>query len=183
MNTNTKFEEAQAVSPVVIEQVFAEKPGGGRVSNPDFEVKQGTAVYQDGTMYKPIKAYRVAESAADDATEVKVVKGSGVKVGDFVGTGKKAVAVDAVAYGADNDTITLHATLGVELKKGAVLYQAKSAGTSAVPVGEPKYIVGNDVPANEGDYAVRLVNGCNLRKETAPVAPEVVALMKSVELV
>ena len=47
----------------------------------------------------------------------------------------------------------------------------------------PKYILGTAVTAGQGDMEVKLVNGANIRKETAMVADEVVALMKSIEKV
>jgi hypothetical protein len=39
------------------------------------------------------------------------------------------------------------------------------------------------VPANKGDYPVRLINGANLRKETAVASAEVVALLPTIKLV
>ena len=73
-------------SPVVFEQVFAEKPGGGVVPEPSYDLMQGTAVGAEG---KPIKAYRLAKAvAAADAT-IQIQKGSGVEVGDIIGHGKK----------------------------------------------------------------------------------------------
>lgn len=182
MNVNTKFNEAPKAAPVVIEQVYAEKPGGGRVVSEDYEIKQGTAVYADGTKFKAIKSARlVANAAAEDAT-VKVAKGSGIKANEFVGTAKKSVKVTAVDN-SNEDYDVLTVSLGVQLKAGDVLYQAGSASTTATPLATPIYVVGNDVPANAGDVAVRLINGANLRKETAPIAPEVAALIPTINLV
>ena len=186
MNIKTvKQEPGNVAAPVVIEQVFAEKPGGGMVAGQAFEVKQGTAVYQqtNSNLFVPIKAYKLYAAVTSDDTTIKLEKGSGVATGDAIATGKKAVACTAVdttneAY----DLVTV--TMGVALAKGATLYQAKSASaSSAAPVGTPVYVVGNDVPANCGDQPVRLINGANLRKETAPVAAEVVALIPTINLV
>lgn len=181
---NVKIEEAQTVAPVVIEQVFAEKPGGGLVANPEYEVKQGTAVYADGTKFKPIKGYRLYKANTAEDTTMQIMKGSGIKQGDVLGYGKKSVAAGAVdTSNPDYDVVTI--TFGTAIPKGACLYEAASvSATTAKPKGEaPLYIVGNDVPAGEGDQPVRLINGANIRKETAPVAPEVVALMKNINLV
>ena len=60
---------------------------------------------------------------------------------------------------------------------------AKSAGTSATPIYTPEYVIGNVVPANSGDYPVRLINGANLRKETAMISAEVVAMLPTIKLV
>ena len=68
--------------------------------------------------------------------------------------------------------------MGVEIAIGTVLYQAKAASAdSAEPIYQPAYILGSPAYA-EGDQEVRLINGANLRKETAPISEEVVAMMK-----
>ena len=59
----------------------------------------------------------------------------------------------------------------------------KSILSRATLAGVPVYLVGDDVPANSGDFMVKLVNGANIRKETAPVADEVVAQMKGISKV
>lgn len=167
-------------SPVVFEQVFAEKPGGGVVPEPSYDLMQGTAVGAEG---KPIKAYRLAKAvAAADAT-IQIQKGSGVEVGDIIGHGKKAVACTNVdTSNPSYDVVTV--TLGVAIDNDTVLYQAKAASDSAAePIYNPVYVVGTEVYAGMGDQEVRLVNGANLRKETAPIAKEVVAMMKSIQLV
>lgn len=184
MKVNTTFLDAPKTAPVVIEQVFAEKPGGGLIANPDYEVKQGTAVYADGTKFKPIKGYILNKANLEGDTTLQIVKGSGVKVGDALGYGKKAVAVTAVdTTNEEYDVATV--TMGVAIPKGACLYEAASASASAAkPKSErPLYVVGNDVPAGKGDFPVRLINGANLRKETAPIAPEVAALIPTINLV
>lgn len=183
MKVNTKYEAAPSAAPVVIEQVWAEKPGGGIISNPANVVKQGSAVAADGNRFKAIKAYVLVKAVQASDETIQIAKGSGVVNGDVIGHGKKAVACTAVDTSNEAyDSVTV--TLGVDIAKGVALYEAKAASANAAaPKDAPVYIVGNDVPAGEGDYAVRLINGCNLRKETAPVAEEIVALMKGVNLV
>lgn len=183
MKVNTSFTAPAPVDPVVLEQVYAEKPGGGRVANPSYEIKQGTAVYQDGTMFKPIKAYRLVKAVATGDTTIEIAKGSGVAVGDVIAHGKKGVACTAVNTSNDTkDVVTV--TLGVNIANDTVLYQAAAASDSAAaPKGTPIYVVGNDVPAGKGDFPVRLINGANLRKETAPIAAEVAALIPTINLV
>ena len=104
-------------------------------------------------------------------------------VGDVIATGKKGVACTAVdTSNAAYDVVTV--SLGTVLAAGTVLYQAAAASASAAaPIYTPLFVTGAEVPANSGDVPTRLVNGANLRKATANVAAEVVALMKSVELV
>lgn len=183
MDVNFKFQNATTPEPVRIEQVWAEKPGGGIVANPTFDVPATTAVgYNAEGHLVPIKAYRVVEAANSEATTIKIAKGSGVVTGDVIATGKKGVKCTAVnTANADYDVVTV--TLGVEVAAGAVLYQAATAGTSVTPAVTPIYVTGNTIYANEGDQAVRLINGANLRKETANVSAEVVALMSNINLV
>lgn len=183
MDVKFKFQNAAKVDPVRIEQVLAEKPGGGVVANPSYEVAPTTAVGEVDGKFVPIKAYRLAGAVVVADTTIKVEKGSGVAVGDFIGHGKKAVAVTAVdSTNPDYDIVT--AKLGVEIAADTVLYQAKEAhATEAVPVLTPKYVTGNRIPEGEGDFLVRLINGANLRKETACVADEVSDLLPLITLV
>ncbi len=185
MNRNFKFNPAEAADPIYFEQVFAEKPGGGLLANPDFDVPKSVAVGKnDSGLYAPIKAYRLVEAAAADATTIKIAKGSGVKEGDVLATGKKGVACTGVDTTTSDDYDVVTVALGVAITAGKVLYEAKAASaTAAKPKYTPEYILGTYVPANEGDFEVRLINGANLRKETANVADEVVELMKSIALV
>lgn len=179
---NVRYEDAAKFAPVVFEQVWGEKPGGGLIANPEYEVKQGTAVYADGSKFKPIKGYRLAKNHNGENASIFIEKGSGVAVGDVIGYGTKSAAVQLIVEHADMDEVQVN--VSEMMLKGRVLYQAQAPSTSAAkPIGNPVYIVGNDVPAGEGDQPVRLINGANLRKETAPVAPEVVALMKNINLV
>lgn len=183
MEVNFKFKDAAKVDPIRIEQVIAEKPGGGLVENPQFEIAPTTAVGEKNGKFVPIKAYRLVGAVAAADTTIKVEKGSGVAVGDIIAHGKKGVACTAVdTTPADHDLVTV--TLGVEIANDTVLYQAKAADASkAEPIYTPVYVTGNRVPANEGDFPVRLINGANLRKETACIASEVAALLPLITLV
>lgn len=184
MEVKFSHTEAPAPKPIVFEQIFAEKPGGGLLANHTFDVKEGMAVglNADGK-YQAIKAAILYEDAASSATTIKVRKLSGVVANDFLATGKKAVKVTKVVDTDPNyDVLTI--SLGADLKVGNVLYQAAAASDSAAETAvAPVYLVGDDVPANSGDFMVKLVNGANIRKETAPVADEVVAQMKGISKV
>ena len=155
--------------PVVFEQVFAEKPAGGVIPNPAHDIMPGTALDASG---KPIKAYRLTKAVGSSDTTIQIEKGSGIASGDIIGHGKKAVASTKVDTSNPNYDI------------GTVLYQAKAASAdSAEPIYQPAYILGSPAYAGEGDQEVRLINGANLRKETAPISEEVVAMMKNISLV
>ena len=184
MDKNFIYTSPDASTPVVFEQIFAEKPGGGLLANLAYDLKAGTAVGLSSGAYAPIKGYRLTKAVAAEDTTIEIAKGSGVAVGDAIATAKKAVLATAV----DTTTSTTHdivtVTLGVIVAIDTVLYQAAGASaSSAVPVHTPAYVVGNNVTGGEGDKLVKLVNGANLRKETAPISTEIVALLNNINLV
>lgn len=183
MEVNFRHQDPAKVEPIYIEQVFAEKTGGGLVENPSFDAPPTTAVGEKNGKFVLIKGYRLAGAVTKADTTINIAKGSGIAVGDVIGIGKKAVACTAVdASAEDKDVVTV--TLGVDIDAGTVLYQAKAADASAAePIYTPVYVTGNRLKANEGDQPVRLINGANLRKETANVASEVAALLPMIALV
>lgn len=183
MEVGFKYNEPRKDNPVYIEQVFAEKPGGGIVANPSFDVPPTTAVGEVDGKLKVIKAYRVVETIGSSDTSFKIAKGSGIERGDIIGVGSKGVASTKVDTTTSEDYDVVTATLGVAVAAGTVLYQALSAGDSAKPIATPKYVTGNWIYANEGDQRVRLINGANLRKETANIANEVAVLLPTIQLV
>ena len=186
MEVKFSHTEAPAPKPIVFEQIFAEKPGGGLLANHTFDVKEGMAVVLVNGKYQAIKAAIIYEDAESGATTIKVKKGSGIVVNDILAIGNKAAKVTKVTSTESiYDVLTI--TLGVAVKAGNVLYQATAVAdgttTQAALAGVPVYLVGDDVPANSGDFMVKLVNGANVRKETALVADEVVAQMKGISKV
>lgn len=184
MNVQFDYQEAGAVAPVYFEQVYAEKPGGGRVANPTSTIPPTTAVYLNSKgLYEPIKGFRLVEENKVGDTSIKVTKESNIAFGDIVGYGSKAVAVTAVdASNSEYDVATV--TMGVAIKSGTVLYEAKTASADSAEVkAVPQYITGAPVYAGEGDQLVRLINGANIRKETANIADEVAALLPTINKV
>lgn len=183
MEVKFKYTDAAKVDPIRIEQVIAEKPGGGLVGNPTFEIAPTTAVGEKDGKFIPIKAYRLVGAVVAADTTIKIEKGSGVAAGDIIAHGKKGVAcTDVDTTPTDHDLVTV--TLGVEIPTDTVLYQAKAASANAAePIYKPVFVTGNRVPANEGDFPVRLINGANLRKETACIACEVADLLPLITLV
>ena len=59
MDVNFSFTDAEKAEPIRIEQVFAEKPGGGLVENASYDIPSTTAVGEKNGLYAPIKAYRL----------------------------------------------------------------------------------------------------------------------------
>lgn len=169
--------------PIRIEQVFAEKPNGGVVKEPGFDAPATTAVYKDGEQFKVIKGYRLVQAVGASDTNIKIAKGSGIVKGEFLGYGKKAVAAGNITTtDPDYDQVTV--TMGIEIPKGAVLYQAKAASADAAePIGVPVYVTGNDLTGGIGDQPVRLINGANLREVTANIGKDIAAMIPTINLV
>lgn len=183
MEVNFTYTQAKPTDPIYIEQVFAEKPGGGVVANPTHDLPPTTAVGLSNNRFVAIKAYKLHAAAVEADTSIKIEKQSGIAAGDIIATGKKGVACTAVDTTNDEyDLVTV--TLGVAIAEGTTLYQAAAASDdAATPLVAPEYVIGNWVHANKGDQLVRLINGANLRKETANIAPEVAALLPTIKLV
>lgn len=186
MKTGFHYNEADDTkrSKVYFEQIFAEKPKGGIVANPAFDVEASTAVGvgADG-LFVPIKCYKLVAAVGSSDTSIRIAKGSGIVKNDIIGTGAKAVKCTNVNTSNEGyDVVTV--TLGVQLANGTTLYQAKAESAEAAePILKPVFVTGNEVEAGKGDQRVRLINGANLRKETACVAEEVAALMPTIALV
>lgn len=186
MDNNFKYNPANKPEPVRIEQVFAEKPAGGMIKAPAFDILPTTAVGKnaDGT-YSPIKAYRLVKAVGNGDTQIHIEKNSGVKAGDYIAYGKKAVGCSTVySQYPDYDQVTLSAAMGVAIPADAVLYQAKEISENAAePILTPLYVIGNYVEGGDGDKSVRLINGANLRKETACIGEDIAALLPAITLV
>lgn len=184
MDVRFQYNDADPVQPIIFEQIFAEKPGGGLVKNPSYDIPVGTAVgVGSGGMFEPVKGYVLSKAVAQGDSTIQIAKGSGIATGDIIANGKKGVAATAVdTTNANFDTVTV--TLGVDLPVGTILYQAKAASADAAePLLTPVFLTGDPVYAGKGDQSVKLVNGANIRKETAPVSNELVALMKNIQKV
>lgn len=187
MNRMFKHKDAAPTDPIIFETILSEKPGGGLVKNPEFDLKPGIAMSQDTDgLYIPIKGYRLITEVKTADTTIKIAKGSGIKKGDVIAHGKVGVACTKVDTDTSDDYDIVTVTMGVAIAQDTVLYQAAEAAdgssATAAPIHKPEYILGTFVKAGEGDFEARLIRGASLRKETAPVAAEVVDLMKGITL-
>ena len=191
MNRMFKHQDAAPADPIIFETITSEKPGGGLVKNPEFDLKPGLAMGQDASgLYVPIKGYRLVTECKDSDTTIKIAKGSGIKKGDVIAHGKVGVACTEVDTTTSDDYDVVTVTMGVTIAQDTVLYQAASAAdgskAEAAPIHKPEYILGNFMgnlgKAGEGDFEARLIRAASLRKETAPVAAEIVDLMKGITL-
>lgn len=198
MEVGFKHNKAPQVEPVRIEMVFAEKPGGGLVANPDYDVPPTSAVGYDPStgLYKPIKCYKLVASVAASDTSIKIAKRSGVAKGDIIAHGKVGVEctkVDDTNEGYDVVTVTLGVDIDINTED-PWLYQAKAESAAAEgsnpaveaePIYHPDYITGKTdwVYAGEGDQSVKLINGANVRKETANISAEIAALLPTIKRV
>lgn len=88
MNVNFEHTDAATVEPIVFEQVFAEKPGGGIVKNPSKDLPTGTAVGQmsdgsfavaDGTTVKGEYLIGAKVYAGKGDQTVRLINGANVR--------------------------------------------------------------------------------------------------------
>lgn len=186
MERNFKYTPAAKPQPVYFEQIFAEKPGGGMLKGQTTDIPKTVAVAKasDSDLFIPIKGYRLVEAVKTTDTTIKIAKGSGVQKGDVIAHGKVGVACTEVDATTSEDYDVVTVKLGIAIDADTVLYQAKAASANtAEPLATPDYILGTAYDANTGDQEVRLINGANIRKETANIAPELAALLPMIKLV
>lgn len=184
MKDRFSYTGAETADPIRIEQVFAERPGGGIVVEPGFDAPETTAVGVNANgKFAVIKSYRLLSAVAAADTTINIAKGSGIAVGDVLGYGKKAVACTAVDTSAkDKDVVTVE--MGIAIKVGESFYQAKAASaSSAAPIYTPEYLLGNKIFGGKGEQPVRLINGANVRKETACIGKDIEALLPTIKRV
>lgn len=116
---------------------------------PGVALKEGAPIGPDEAgLYHLVKTATVTEAATATATAYKVAKGHHFKAGDFVmvKTGAKAYAITSVDTSAlTHDTITVGTTLGLAVKVGDALTQAKaeSTGTASAFKYQPTAVVGD----------------------------------------
>lgn len=187
MDRMFKHQDAGKPEPIIFETIVTEKPGGGLVKNPEFNLQKGLAMSENADgLYIPIKGYRLITEVKTDDTTIKIAKGSGVKKGDVIAHGNVGVASTAVDTTTSEEYDVVTVTMGVAIAQDTVLYQAAEAadGTNkkAEPIHKPDYILGTFIKAGEGNQEARLIRAASLRKETAPVAKEIVDLMKGITL-
>ncbi|WP_279134839.1 hypothetical protein [Parabacteroides johnsonii] len=184
MKDRFSYSRAEVPEPIRIEQVYAEKPAGGIVVEPGFNAPETTAVGLNANgKYAVIKGYRLVSAVGASDTTINIAKGSGVAVNDIVAYGKKGVKCTKVdATSKDKDVVTV--SLGIAIAEGEVLYQAKAASdTEAEPIYTPDYILGNMIFAGKGEQPVRLINGANVRKETACIGKDIEAMLPTIKRV
>ena len=183
------FHSAPAVRPVVFEQVFAEKAGGGGAvdfANYDSDLCPAATPVGRNTvtnLWTPIKQVRLTRAVAAADTTIEVAKNSGFKDDDYIAFGKKSVQITAV----DNTNPThdvLTVTMGVALPVGAKGYQAAAASASAAaPIYSPRFVLGVYVDLPTVNEFCKLINGANVIESSAVIAPEIAAMLKLIDLV
>ena len=71
----------------------------------------------------------VVEGANDNATEIKIAKGSYIQVGTILGNGAKGAKVKSIdKTNAEYDKVTFENALGDAIKANEVLFEASAAG-------------------------------------------------------
>lgn len=187
MSWQNKFYDAPEPDKVVFEVVFSEKEGGGTVdvTGLDGDLPAGSVVgLATDNIYKPIKGATLVKAIEAGDTNIEIAKGSGFKQGEFIAFGGEAVAITAInSSDASKDVLTT-TTFGTTVAIGAKGYQAKSAeAPGAEAIYTPAYLTGNKLEGGTVNNFVRLVNGASVRAVTTNIAPEILANLKSINLV
>ena len=102
-------------------------------------------------------------------------------------------AVDKTNDSYDEVTVTLGVDIDIDTDD-PWLYQSKVESAAAAgddpavdaePLYKPEYITGKTdwVYAGQGDQSVKLINGANVRKETANISEEIAALLPTIKRV
>ena len=184
MNVNFKYNEPAEAEKIYFEQIFAEKPGGGIVGNVGVDFPPSTPVYDANGRYTIMPFFKVYETASSTSKSIKIEPTDIDAENMPVAFKNKAVNYTSIEkMNGEFHRLELQESFGVEIPAGSILYFAESAGPNAVVLGTPVFVTGDWVYANQGDQAVRLINGANLRKETANIASEVAALLPGINLV
>jgi len=188
------FSKSENRSTVNWESKLEGVPGGITVAVVDLSqalVSDGTPVGKDTNgLYHVVKTARVkTDTGASDAV-YPVEKGHNFKKGDFVTNklGAKAYAITAIdASAADKDVITLGTTLGVAVKAGDVLFEAKaeSATTTSAFKYEPWGMVGTsfDVVIGDNHLTDCVVRGSVRESNIPPIHADIKARLPLIRFV
>lgn len=186
MDVRFKYNEPSEAEKIYFEQIFAEKPGGGVVKATDIvrDVPPTTPVLElSGGRIEFGPQFTALEDVEVGSTTINIELPF-FKCDDFtifsVGYRdelSKITSAKETEYGVQ---LTVGNPFSREITKGTVLWGSYG---NPEPNKNFKYVTGDWIYANEGDQAVRLINGANLRKETANIASEVAALLPGINLV
>jgi hypothetical protein len=169
-------------------------PGGITVAVLDLTqagVSDGTPVGKDANgLYHVIKTARVRSDAGATDSSYTVDKGHNLRKGDFITNkvGAKAYAITNIdTSGSDRDVITLSATLGVTVKAGEVLFEAKGEATTNASTFryEPWGLVGTsfDVVAGDSHLTDCIVRGTIREANIPPIHPDIKAKLPLIRFV
>lgn len=188
MDVRFKYNEPAEAEKIYFEQIFAEKPGGGVVkcsfSNIIRDIPPTTPVLHlpDGRIELEPQ-FTVLEDVEVGSTTINIefpfFKYSDLTIFS-VGYKDELSKIASAKETEHGVQLTVEKPFTNKITKGTVLWASFG---NPEPNPNVKYVTGDWIYANEGDQAVRLINGANLRKETANIASEVAALLPGINLV
>lgn len=189
MDVRFKYNEPSEAEKIYFEQIFAEKPGGGVVKFSMgaciADIPPTTPVYEHVPgVYEFDPQFIVLEDAEVGSTTINIeVPFYNIQLEIYpvmtIGHKGEVTKIASAIKTEHGVQLTVEKPFTNKITKGTVLW----ALTGNEPSPDVKYVTGDWVYANEGEQAVRLINGANLRKETANIASEVAALLPGINLV
>lgn len=189
MEVNFKYNEPAEAEKIYFEQIFAEKPGGGVVKfgmGLIADVPPTTPVYENSPgVYDIDPQFIVLEDVEVGSTTINIeVPFYNIQLEIYavlsIGYKGEVVKIASAKKTEHGVQLTVENPFTNKITKGTVLWVSDDGNG---PNPNVKYVTGDWIYANEGDQAVRLINGANLRKETANIASEVAALLPGINLV
>lgn len=126
--------------PLAWRKMLADIPNGGSIKVADIRggmLYDGTPVFYNSTdhLWHPIYTAVMQANAGSTATAYKVLKGSQLKVGDYLYNGTTGYAITAIdTTNSAYDEVTVGTTLGAA-SAGAILVAGVSGGATPNPQG------------------------------------------------
>lgn len=188
MDVRFKYNEPAEAEKIYFEQIFAEKPGGGVVKVDDSlkiirDVPPTTPVIEIYGKIEFEPQFTVLEDVEVGSTTINI-EFPFFKCDNFtilsVGYEEELSKIESAKETEYGVQLTVKNPFSKKIMKGTVVWVSYG---NPEPNKNFKYVTGDWIYANEGDQAVRLINGANLRKETANIASEVAALLPGINLV
>lgn len=188
------YHQGEVKGNIAFDSKLEDVPGGITVAINDLTqgvVKEGTPVGFDvNGLYHVVKTTRLKMDVGSTDNVYAVEKGHNLKVGDVITNklGAKAYTISAVdTKSSDKDVVTLTSSLGVALKSGDVLFEAKSESASNTSTFkyDPFCLTGTSFDVVKGDNHLTdgIVRGSVREANIGPIHADIKAKLPLIRFV